>query len=131
MWSVACCVLENAHELILVHSTIFVSFVGFVDHLFKLFVSHLLTKLSSNFLQIFQGDELLLFREQDKGFLELRVGITLRHFHGHNLFEIVVVDGNQAFLVLFIGTIPVFRTVVQSLDESLDFLRGRLKAESA
>jgi len=128
---VATGVLQDAHELGLVHSSILVSLVGLVDHLLQLFVSHLLAQFVGNSSKIFKSDVGFLLGEQNEGLLQFRVSIALRHFHSHDLFEVIVVDGNQAFLVLLIRAISVLRTVVKSLDQPLDFLGSRLKSKGA
>ena len=71
----------------------------------------------------------LVLREEDERLLQLGLVVSLGHLGYHYVQEITVVDQNHSLFVLVVtATLGV---VVQVLDQSLDLLLGRLKAESS
>ena len=90
---------HDAHELLLIDGVVVVA-VSFVDHLLNFFVSHVLTKLLSDTLEVFEGDlAVLLIVEQTESLEHLLAGVTLGHLLGHHVEELGEVDDTGAVLV--------------------------------
>jgi hypothetical protein len=109
---------HDAHELFLVDGVVVVA-VSLVNHLLDFFVSHVLTKLLSDTLEVLEGDlAVLLIVEQTESLEHLLAGVTLGHLLGHHVEEFGEVDDT--------GTV-----LVDVGDHLLDLLTLGLKTEGA
>merc|ERR1740115_564613 len=108
--------LHDAEELFLVHLAITVT-ISLIDHFLQLLVSHALTELLRDTLQVFERDlACLIIIEETEGFQDFVFGITIQDLVCHHFEELLVLDGATS-IVIDIG------------DHLLDLLLLRLEAK--
>merc|ERR1711865_1284953 len=108
--------LHDAEELFLVHLPITIT-ISLIDHFLQLLVSHALTELLRDTLQVLERDlACLIIIEETEGFQDFVFGVTIQDLVCHHLEKFLVLDGATS-IVIDIG------------DHLLDLLLLRLEAK--
>ena len=99
------------------------------DHCLELLRRDILSKLGCNLLQVFVRYVVFLLREENESFLQLLIAVTLRHLCRHNVNEVVLINGYNAFLIFVL--ISALSVICQFRDEPLDLLLRWFETEGA
>ena len=122
---------EDLHEVIKLNDASWFILVclSLLDHRLQLLRRNILAKLRCNLLEILICYVVFLLREQNESLLKLLIAVTFRHLCRHNVNEVVLINGYNAFLIFVL--VSALSVICQFRDESFDLLLCRFKPESA
>merc|ERR1711865_866765 len=91
--------LHDAEELFLVHLTVTVT-ISLINHFLQFLISHTLTELLGDTLQVFEGDfSSLIVIEKAEGLQDLIFRVAIQDLVCHHFQELFVFDGATAVII--------------------------------
>ena len=100
-------VAENAHEVFSVDKSLTINLIGLKHHLLKFILTHVLTKLLSSSFKVLKIDVVFVLTEEDKSLVQLLFAVSLAHFGGHDVEEVIEINSDFSVLRLLLFTVFV------------------------